>query len=221
MGAKGLKKKNIKNFCGKPIIYWPIKQLIKTKIFDKIIVSTDSAKISKIAKHFGAEVPFLRPKKISDDNTGTSEVVRHSIKFLKSKNINPLYICCVYPTAAFLLSKDIKKGFHFLKKNENNYVFSGTSLTSSFYRSFYFKKKKIKMMFKKNYNLRTQDFKKLYIDIGQFYWAKTTTWMSKHNIFSSNSKIIVIPKYRSYDIDNLEDWITAEKVFKLNEKKKR
>ena len=76
------------------------------------------------------------------------------------------------------------------------------------------------MMFKKNYKSRTQDFKKLYIDIGQFYWAKTTTWMTKNKIFSSKSKIVVIPNYRSYDIDNLEDWVTAEKVFKSNEKKR-
>ena len=76
------------------------------------------------------------------------------------------------------------------------------------------------MMFKKNYNTRTQDFKKLYIDIGQFYWAKTITWLKKDKIFSTNSKIVVIPKYRSYDIDTTGDWIIAEKVFSLNEKKR-
>ena len=220
IGSKRIKEKNIKSFCGKPIIYWIIKKIIKANIFDKIIVSTDSNKIAKIAKQCGAEVPFLRPKKISDDYTGTSEVIRHGINFLKNKEIYPTYVCCIYPTAAFLLSKDIKKGLQVLKKKKVEYVFSATSLTSSLYRSFYFNNHKLNMMFKKNYKSRTQDFKKLYIDIGQFYWAKTTTWMTKNKIFSSKSKIVVIPNYRSYDIDNLEDWVTAEKVFKSNEKKR-
>lgn len=123
IGSKRIKEKNIKNFCGKPIIYWPIKELIKSKIFDKIIVSTDSNKIAKIAKRCGAEVPLLRPKKISDDYTGTSEVVRHEINLLKSKKIYPTYVCCIYPTAAFLLSKDLKKGLQDLKKKKLNIFF--------------------------------------------------------------------------------------------------
>ena len=220
IGSKRIKQKNIKIFCGKPIIYWTIKKIIESKFFDKIIVSTDSDKIAKIVKRYGAEVPFLRPKNISDDYTGTLEVVRHAIVELKNKKIYPSYVCCVYPTSIFLQSKDIKKGFQILNNKNNEYVFSGSNLTSSSYRSFYFHKSKLNMMFKKNYNSRTQDFKKLYIDIGQFYWAKTTTWLKKDKIFSTNSKIVVIPKYRSYDIDTPEAWIIAEKVFSLNEKKR-
>ena len=87
IGSKRIKQKNIKIFCGKPIIYWTIKKIIESKFFDKIIVSTDSNKIAKIVKRFGAEVPFLRPKNISDDYTGTLEVVRHAIVELKNKKI--------------------------------------------------------------------------------------------------------------------------------------
>ena len=111
IGSKRIKQKNIKIFCGKPIIYWTIKKIIESKFFDKIIVSTDSNKIAKIVKRFGAEVPFLRPKNISDDYTGTLEVVRHAIVELKNKKIYPSYVCCIYPTSVFLQSKDIKKGF--------------------------------------------------------------------------------------------------------------
>ena len=68
IGSKRIPKKNIKNFCGKPIIFWAIKAIKKTKIFDKIIVSTDSKKIASMVKKYNVEVPFLRPVLLSDDH---------------------------------------------------------------------------------------------------------------------------------------------------------
>ncbi len=80
-----IKNKNIINFYGKPMIYWPIQNAKKSNLFKKIIVSTDNKKISKISKKYGVEVPFLRPKSISDSKTGILKVMKHSIKFLEKK----------------------------------------------------------------------------------------------------------------------------------------
>ena len=84
-GSKRIKNKNIKNFFGKPIIYWSIKLAIETNLFDKIIVSTDSHKIAKLSRSYGAETPFIRPKNLSNDYVNTNEVIKHSIKWFKSK----------------------------------------------------------------------------------------------------------------------------------------
>ena len=218
LGSKRIKKKNIKNFFNKPAIYWVIKALKKTKMFNKIIVSTDSIKIGNLAKSYGAEVPFLRPNNLSDDFTGTSEVVKHTINWLLKEKVKFKYVCCVYPTAFFINHNDIKTSYNRLKKNRNDYVFSASNLTSSFYRSFFIKKRKIKMMFKDNYVSRTQDFKDLYIDAGQFYWAAKETWLKDKQIFSNNSSIYYLPKNSYVDIDNIEDWKFAEKLFKIKKK---
>ena len=78
-GSKRIKNKNIKIFCGKPMISYSINEAKKTKLFDKIIVSTDSSKIKKISEKFGAEVPFVRPKNLSDDFTPTAYVSRSKV----------------------------------------------------------------------------------------------------------------------------------------------
>ena len=116
-GSKRIKNKNIKTFNGKPMIYWPINELKKTKIFDKILVSTDSLKIKKYAQSLAVEVPFIRPKNISDDFSPTIDVVNHAIKWLKNRGLKYDYICCVYPTAVLMKKKFIIDTFKLIKKN--------------------------------------------------------------------------------------------------------
>ena len=106
IGSKRIKQKNIKIFKGKPLIYYSIKAAKKAKIFDKILVSTDSKKIKNIVLKYGAEVPFLRPKNLSDDYTSTKKVINHSIKWCQKNKIEAKYICCIYPTAPFINYKN-------------------------------------------------------------------------------------------------------------------
>lgn len=117
-GSKRIKNKNIKIFNGKPMIYWPIKELKKTKIFDKILVSTDSLRIKKYAETLKVDVPFLRPKKISDDFSPTIDVINHAIKWLRDKGFYYDYICCVYPTAVLMKKKFILDTFKLIKKKK-------------------------------------------------------------------------------------------------------
>ena len=109
LGSKRLYQKNIKNFYGKPIISYSIEAAKKTKIFDKIIVSTESKKLKKIAEKFGAEVPFLRPRKIADDKTHFNDAIIHTIIELKKKNYKIKNVCCIYPTSPLIDYKNIKK----------------------------------------------------------------------------------------------------------------
>ena len=83
-GSKRIPRKNIKEFCGKPIIAWSIDAAIKTNLFDKVIVSTDDEEIADVSRLYGATVPFLRPSELSDDFTGTNAVVKHAIEWFKS-----------------------------------------------------------------------------------------------------------------------------------------
>ena len=104
-GSKRIPRKNIKNFCGKPMIYYSIKNAIASKCFKKIIVSTDDEVIAKISKKYGAEILFTRPKHLSGDNALTRDVVNHSINFMKDKGIEFNYACLIYPTAPLIQKK--------------------------------------------------------------------------------------------------------------------
>ena len=86
-GSKGLKNKNIKKLRNIPLIAWSILTAKKCKLIDELIVSTDSIEISKIAKKYGAKVPFIRPKKLANDKSSTFSVLKHAINFYKNKNI--------------------------------------------------------------------------------------------------------------------------------------
>ena len=173
-GSKRIKNKNIKFFVQKEIIYYSIKAALNSKLFDKIIVSTDSKAIAKVAEKYGAEVPFVRPANISDDQTATIPVIKHAIKFYESQNILIDDVCCIYATAPFIQSTDIRETFRMLKSQKWDYVFVATEYNHPIYRSF--KKDKNAgtriMLYANQFNSRSQDLEDIYHDAGQFYWGR-------------------------------------------------
>lgn len=219
-GSKRIKKKNVKIFCGKPIIAWSIELAKSSKIFDKIIVSTDDKKIANIAISHGAEVPFLRPKKLSDDYTQTVPVIAHAIKWISKNFSKPSYVCCIYATAPFLKKNDLKNGLKILIKSGSQYTFSATDYSYPIQRSFRINKRKIEMFYPMHYNSRSQDLEEAFHDAGQFYWGLTDAWLNEKPIISQNAKPIFIPRNRVVDIDTLEDWNVAEQMFRVFQSKK-
>ena len=211
-GSKRLKDKNLKIFKKKPAIFWSINAAKKTKLFDKIIVTTDSKKIAKISKKCGAETPFLRKKKLSENSISTIEVIKDAIKNL---NIKEAKVCCIYPCAPLISSKDLVLSFKKLKKNID-FVFSVSTYSSDIYRSFSFFKKKnsIKIDNKKRFYLK-RNKKKIYHDAGQFYWGHHKSWIKKKDIFKSKVNIFEVPRWRSQDINDKIDWETALKLSKI------
>lgn len=220
-GSKRITKKNIKNFCGKPIIGWSIELALASKCFDKIIVSTDDEEIANLAKSYGAEVPFLRPKILSGDYTETVNVISHAVKWQTENHVKPDYVCCIYATAPFIQLSDLNKGIEILKSSKCEYVFSATNYIYPIQRSFKINEnKKLEMFFPKYLNFRSQDLEKSFHDAGQFYWGLTNSWLENKPIINENSIPILIPQDRVLDIDTIEDWQMAEKMFRIiNEKK--
>jgi len=133
-GSKRIPKKNIKLFFGKPLIFYPLQAALKSKIFDRLVVSTDSEEIAEIAKAYGAEIPYLRPKELADDFTPTQDVLRFDIEQL-SKEGKLTYACCIYATAAFLKSEYIKKGYETISHNHIRTAFSVTTFPSPIIRA--------------------------------------------------------------------------------------
>jgi len=214
-GSKRIPKKNIKSFCGKPIIYWPIDVIKKSNIFDKIIVSTDDEEIGEIARSFGAETPFIRPQNISDDFANVSDVMCHAVKWLEQGKYNLNTICCIYATAVFLAEEDLKIGYRTFLSQKWNYVFSGTTFPFPIQRAFKRNDNQGIEMFERRYlKSRSQDLEKAYHDAAQFYYGKSLAWVNKYEIFNKDSEAILLPRWRIQDIDTVEDWINAELMFK-------
>ena len=217
-----LPNKNIKIFLKKPIIGRTIQILQKSRIFDQIIVSTDSKKIAKIAKKYGAVVPFLRPKKIAHKVISTRPAIKHCINFLIKKNIQFDYVCEVYAANPFLKISDLKDGKKKISKQKKYFVFSATNYVFPFYRSFLLAKGFLKPLFTSNINRGSQNLKKIFCDAAQFYWAHKNTWRNdKISVFSSRSNIIKIPSTRYHDIDTTEDWNRAELFYKVLKKENK
>ncbi len=213
IGSKRIKNKNIIKVNNKPIIYYVIKKLIKCKIFDKIIVSTDSSKIIDISNRYGAQTPFLRPKNLSDDNTRASKVVKHAIYWYKKKNIHFKYVCCVYPTSLLLNVNYVRRAFQLLNKNKKkSYVITITEYNHPIQRAFTFKNNIIKTTWPDNIKKRTQDFQKYYHDAGQFYFGRSTAFENEIEPISNNSIPIILEKDEVFDLDNHSDLKYIKKI---------
>lgn len=213
IGSKRIKNKNIKNFEGKPIIYYSILAAKLSGVFDKIIVSTDSLKIASISKKYGADVPFLRSKELSKDNIGIIEVISKVLKKLKIKPNLSTKVCCIYPTAPMLNKNFLIKGYKKLTQNYD-YVLSVQREDSRILRGFYINKKTIIPINKKTKNIRSQNLKNLYLDAGQFCWGFAKSWLSNKGCHELKSTFIDIPDKYVQDIDTIEDWKKAIIKFK-------
>ena len=149
-GSKRIKKKNVRLFLKKPIISFPIKTAINSKIFSKIIVSTDSEKIGNIGKKYGATEIIYRPRHLSNDTAGTMGVIKHAINYLEEKNFNFDYVCCLYPVSVLLKPLDLINAYNLILKNKHSFIFSSLKYSHPIQRGFTSKKNKIKFFTKKD-----------------------------------------------------------------------
>ena len=217
--SKGIKNKNIKNLGGKPLIYWTIKEALKCNYFSRIIVSTDSPKIKRISEKFGAECPFLRPKKLSGDKTPTIKVIQHVIKYLidNNKKNDFEYIVLLQPTSPLRKSHDINKSIKIFlsKKNKTTSLVSVTEVEDNHPARMYYMKNKYlvknKLSEKKSGTPR-QSLKKMFLRNGAIYILK------KNNLnkdFIGKKPIgFVMPKNRSINIDDEFDLKVADNILK-------
>ena len=215
-GSKRIPRKNIRNFCGKPMIAWPIEIAKKSNLFDRIIVSTDDKEIANYAELFGAEVPFMRSKELSDDFTGMSEVIADAVSWMCNKGWQLDTVCSIYATSIFFTVKDLKKGLHALISGKWAYAFSVTDFEYPIFRALKENSNGgINMYYPKYFESRSQDLPLALHDAAQFYWGKPNAWLNNLKIFDDHSFPVKLPRSRVQDIDTEEDWKRAELLFKM------
>jgi pseudaminic acid cytidylyltransferase len=213
-GSKRIPRKNIKSFCGKPMIAWSIDAAVKSGCFDQVVVSTDDTEIAEVARQYGAQVPFMRPQTLADDHTGTTAVVAHTIDWFTARGQMPEQVCCLYATAPFVSAADLRRGLSVLIRTGCDYAFAVTSYPFPIQRAIRVTDaNRVEMFNPEHFNTRSQDLEETYHDAGQFYWGRATAWLKGEVIFGPNSAAVQLPRYRVQDIDTAEDWQMAEYLF--------
>ncbi len=214
-GSKRIPRKNIKQFCGKPMIAWSIETALRSDCFDEVLVSTDDAEIAEVARNWGATTPFLRPAELSGDHTGTVPVIQHAIKSYETKGKSITETCCLYATAPFVQASDIREGLKRLEESSLSFVMSVTTFPFPIQRALRSTPDgRISMFHPEHLNTRSQDLEEAFHDAGQFYWGTSSAWISDTPVFGPETGPLFLPRHRVQDIDTPEDWIRAEWLFK-------
>lgn len=209
-GSKRIARKNIKDFCGQPMLARAIDTAKNSQLFEQIIISTDDNDIANIARQNGAMV-IERPAELADDYATTVAVIRHAVQDLPQDS----HICCVYPCTPLLKSNDLVNSFQLWQKSNSLYCFPVLEFESNILRSLKLSEKgEVASVFAENEQLRTQDLPEAYFDAGQFYWGSRQVWLTQDKIHN-HAVGYVLPKYSVVDIDDENDWQFAEQLFKL------
>ncbi len=216
-GSKRIPRKNVKIFCGKPMIAWAIGYALESKMFDKIIVSTDDEHIAQVARDAGADTPFVRPADLAGDFTPTVPVIAHAVEACQAMGWDVKYACCVYPCVPFLQTSDLIDAFALMQENDADFAYPVTDYSHPVQRAMRrLPSGQMQFFQPENELTRTQDLEKSYHDAGQFYWGKARAWKARMKMHTAGVGMIV-PNWRVVDIDNADDWKRAEllhEVFK-------
>ncbi len=214
-GSKRIPRKNVRPFCGQPMIVWSIAAARESGCFDRVIVSTDDAEIAQVAREAGAEVPFIRPAELSDDHAGTIPVVRHATEWQAAQGEAPELVCCLYATAPFVRGVDLQRGLDTLQRSGGDFAFSVTKYPFPIQRAIRLDAAgRVAMFNPEHFKTRSQDLEEAFHDAGQFYWGKTSAWCATDTLFGPASAAVLLEPHRVQDIDTPDDWVRAEWLFK-------
>ena len=213
-GSKGLKNKNILNFNKKPLIAWTIETALKSKYLNDVYVSSDSPKIIKIAKKFGANVPFVRPKYLSSDKAKSIDVIIHALNRI-NKNKKYKYILLLQPTSPLRITRDIDNIIENFFKRKSKVILSVKKMKhpSSWVLNI---NKSFKIINYKNLlnTKNRQEYSLSYIPNGAMYFAEINYLLKYKSFYTPSSTIYEMPYHRSVDIDELIDFKIAEFLMK-------
>jgi pseudaminic acid cytidylyltransferase len=214
-GSKRIPRKNLRPFCGRPMIAWSIQALRESGAVDRIVVSTDDDEIAETATALGAEVPFRRPPALADDHAATLPVIAHAVATLQAQGWALQRVCCVYATAPLLQGADLRAALATLDASGAQYVFSGTTFPFPIQRALRRDAQGgVEPMFPEAIGQRSQDLPEAVHDAGQFYWGRPQAFADQLPIFAPHSRIHLLPRHRVQDIDTEEDWQRAEAIFR-------
>lgn len=214
-GSKRIPHKNIKDFCGKPIIAYSIQAALESGIFDEVMVSTDNEEIAKVALQYGANIPFMRSVKNSDDFATTTDVLEEVLDSYESMNITYTHGCCIYPTAPFVTAKKLKDARQLMTEKDVDTVLPIVSYSFPPQRAIKLAQGYAVMCEPENLNKRSQDFETIYHDCGQFYFFSVKRLRQNGKLMGDKVWPVIVHECEMQDIDNENDWKLAELKYQV------
>ena len=213
-GSKRIPGKNIKDFLGKPLIAYSIEAALNSKVFSEVIVSTDDEMIANVAREFRASVPFFRDASLSDDYATSTDVIKDAIRRVNSSFSD---VCCLYATAPLIRAEILKEAAGEFKKHEYKFLFSATAFDFPIQRAIKLDENaRVSMFYPQFEKTRSQDLEPAFHDAGAFYFGKKEAWLECSALFAPHSKAYLLPRNLVCDIDTLEDFEFAKKLYLIN-----
>lgn len=214
-GSKRIPRKNIKEFCGKPILAYSIEAAIHSGVFDTVMVSTDDEEIAAIARQYGAEVPFFRSEKTANDYASTNDVLLEVLEEYERRGEHYDMACCIYPTAPFLTGEKLKNAVEKLQLSDADTLIPVVAFSYPPQRAMIVKEERLVFEYPQYLDSRSQDLEPHYHDVGQFYVFKTAAFQKNRKLMTGNILPLVVSELEVQDIDNMTDWEIAELKYKL------
>lgn len=214
-GSKRIPRKNIKEFCGKPILAYSIEAALAAGVFDTVMVSTDDEEIAEVARRYGADIPFFRSGKTSNDYAVTSQVLAEVLEEYERRGEHYTKVCCIYPTAPFLTADRLKTAMELLEKTGADSVLPVVQFSFPPQRSVVLKDGYLKFKWPEHRNTRSQDLEPFYHDVGQFYCVDTASFAAQRVLVMEKTVPLVMSEMEIQDIDTEEDWQLAEVKYRL------
>lgn len=214
-GSKRIPRKNIKDFCGKPILAYSIEAAIASGVFDCVMVSTDDEEIAEIAVKYGADVPFYRSEKTSNDYASTSDVLLEVLEEYQRKGEQFDLGCCIYPTAPFVTGEKLKNAVETLRDSEADTLIPVVSFSYPPQRAMVIEEGQLVFKNPEYLNSRSQDLQPYYHDVGQFYVFRTEPFRRTGKVMMGSILPLVVSELEVQDIDNMTDWKIAEMKYRL------
>jgi N-acylneuraminate cytidylyltransferase len=221
-GSKRVPRKNIRDFCGKPMIAWPIEAALQSGVFDEVIVSTDDGEIAEVACACGATVPFIRPAGIANDHAGLTVVVRHAINWLRGQDRAPDLVACIYATAAFVRREDLRAAARLLESRPDaDYVSAVATFPSAVQRAFTTSGQGwLEFLWPEFAETRSQDLRPAFHDAGLFFIGRPEPFLKYPTSISGKTLAFEVPRLLCQDIDTPEDWDHAAALFEYLQSRK-
>lgn len=214
-GSKRIPRKNIKDFCGKPIIAYSIEAALRSQCFDEVMVSTDDKEIAGLSMKLGAKVPFLRSPESASDYASTVDALLDVLHSYQRLGREFRYLCCLYPTAPFVTAQKLRKAMSLLSDVQVYSVIPVVAFSFPPQRSFILKDGAIQIAHPEWFSCRSQDLETQYHDCGQYYCCNAQRFLECKSLIGSKTLPILTPEAEVQDIDTPEDWKLAEIKYRL------
>lgn len=213
-GSKRIPKKNIKDFCGKPIIAYSIQAALDSQVFDEVMVSTDNEEIAELSMQYGAIVPFLRSESTSNDYATTADVLEEVLTDYEKRGRHFDVFACIYPTAPFVSSSKLRSAMSQFMNETADSLISVVRFSYPPQRAFILTDGYIQYQYPENESVRSQDLTPYYHDSGQFYISRTETFRAFHSLILPKTIPFILSEEEVQDIDTESDWKLAEMKYK-------